>query len=674
MKIYNTLSGKKQEFIPLNDKKVNMYACGITVSGEAHIGHAYQALIYDIIRKYLEKIGYNVTYARNYTDVDDKIIAKSNETGIAPDKYALDMIKNIDEQMSRLDVGEPNVWIKATECIDDIISFVEKLIEKGHAYPTDKGDVYFSVDSFPSYGRLSHRNLEDAMNGVRVDNDEMKKNPLDFALWKSAKEGEPYWQSPWGKGRPGWHIECSAMNRKTFGDRIDIHGGGRDLIFPHHENEIAQTEALTGKQFVSYWIHNGLIKVNGQKMSKSLGNSLLLKDLLDKYSAETIKLALLQTNYRGDINITDNLFPEAQKHLLDFYKVFVSAINSNIEIAGENQQIDKEFNACMDDDFNTALAISNLYGYFKKIKAKINVGDKSAGADLNQIKNTYSLLGLFKANATHFVEKYQVKGETKVEYPKEIIDLAEERLLARKNKDWAKSDEIRDKLSKLGYLIKDSKDGYTLENTKVETKESKSGKELAQELQSIKGDRNARFSKEIIGLADQRLNAIKNNDWITADALSAKINKLGCTIIDTPNKYILIGLPNQQEGKEVTYPKYIIELADVVAMARYNNAPETEKRFTKLLNEKGFTINICKDGTYTLQGNLKDFEVQFNTIKEQDKKDKCDFSAYVIELADLVFSARKEKNEAKEKEFAEKLDKMGYVVIDGENDYVIKVK
>ena len=459
MKIYNTLTGTKQEFKPLVEGKVNMYACGITVSGEAHIGHAYQALIYDIIRKYLEKCGYEVTYARNYTDVDDKIIAKSNQTGIPADKYALDMIKNIDEQMRRLNVDDPSIWIKATESMDDIISFISTLIEKQHAYATEKGDVYFSVDSFPSYGKLSHRNLEDAMNGVRVDNDEMKRNPLDFALWKSAKPGEPMWDSPWGKGRPGWHIECSAMNKKAFGERIDIHGGGRDLIFPHHENEIAQTEALTGKQFVNYWIHNGLIKVNGQKMSKSLGNSLLLKDLLDKYSDETIKLALLETNYRGDINITDKLFPEAEKHLCEFYKVFALAEDKGIEIKGENAEIDAEFNKAMDDDFNTALAISNLYGLFKKIKAKINAGDLTAGADLNQIKNTYSLLGLFRKDAKSYLENFKNEED---DIPQEIKAIAEERLLARANKDWAKSDILREELAKKGYEIKDAKDGYTL--------------------------------------------------------------------------------------------------------------------------------------------------------------------------------------------------------------------
>ncbi len=459
MKIYNTLTGKKQEFIPMEEGKVKMYACGITVSGEAHIGHAYQALIYDIIRRYLEKKGFDVTYARNYTDVDDKIIAKSNQTGIPADEYAKMMIKNIDEQMARLKVGEPSLWLKATESIDDIIDFVKTLIEKGHAYATEKGDVYFAVDSFPDYGKLSHRNLEDAMNGVRVDNDEMKKSPLDFALWKSAKEGEPSWTSPWGEGRPGWHIECSTMNRKAFGDHIDIHGGGRDLIFPHHENEIAQTEALTGKQFASYWIHNGLIKVNGQKMSKSLGNSLLLKDLLDKYSAETVKFALLQTNYRGDINVTDNLFPDAEKHLVDFYSVIKTAVEKFGALYGENQEIDNQFNLAMDDDFNTALAISNLFGYFKSARSKINANDSTVLADLNQIVKTYALLGLFGENPVEFIQKFGKKQE---EIPAEIIAIAEERLNARRNKDWAKSDELRNLLSEKGYEIKDGKDVYTL--------------------------------------------------------------------------------------------------------------------------------------------------------------------------------------------------------------------
>lgn len=456
MKIYNTLTGRKEEFSPIEDGKVKMYACGITVSGEAHIGHAYQALIYDIIRKYLEKKGYKVAYARNYTDVDDKIIAKSNETGIPADKYAKDMIKRIDEQMRRFQVDEPSLWIKATDCIGDIIKFISALIEKGCAYPTEKGDVYFSVASFPGYGKLSHRNLEDAINGVRIDNDEQKRDPLDFALWKSAKEGEPFWNSPWGKGRPGWHIECSAMNRKAFGDCIDIHGGGRDLIFPHHENEIAQTEALTGKRFAKYWIHNGLIKVNGQKMSKSLGNSLLLSDLLDKYSPETIKFALLSTNYRGDINVTDELFPEAQKHLSSFYTAIKAATDAGIKIRGDYPEIDEKFNAAMDDDFNTALALSDLFGYFKTIKAGTEKKDEKVGAMIAQIKKTYSLLGLFKSDAEEFLKEKQT------EIPAEILALADKMQAARATKEYAAADAFRAEINDKGYNVAISKDGVKI--------------------------------------------------------------------------------------------------------------------------------------------------------------------------------------------------------------------
>lgn len=460
MKIYNTLSGQKEEFIPLNGNKVKMYACGITVSGEAHIGHTFQALIYDIIRKFLIKKGYDVTYARNYTDVDDKIIAKSKETGIPADAYAKMMIKKIDKVMREMDIDDPDIWIKATESIGDIIDFVSALIEKGHAYPTKKGDVYFSVSSFPAYGRLSHRNLEDALNGVRIDNDEDKRDPLDFALWKSAKEGEIFWESPWGKGRPGWHIECSAMNRKAFGEQIDIHGGGRDLIFPHHENEIAQTEALTGKRFVKYWVHNGLIKVNGQKMSKSLGNSLLMSDLLKDYSNEAIKLALLSTNYRNDINVTPELFPEAEKHLYEFYKVYDSALKAGIKIDGDYPGIDDKFDEDMSDDFNTALAISDLYGYFRTIRGLIAAKDEKAGAMLSQIRKTYSLIGLFKKDPTEYVKAYEAKHDEPV--PAEITAMAEKMQNARLRKDYAAADALRAEILQKGYLVMISKDGVSV--------------------------------------------------------------------------------------------------------------------------------------------------------------------------------------------------------------------
>ena len=461
MKIYNTLTRSKEEFVPLHGNKVNIYACGITVSGDAHIGHAYQALIYDVMRKFLVKQGYDVTYARNYTDVDDKIIAKSHETGIPADKYAAMMIERINAVMSRMHVDDPDVWLKATENIGNIIDFVSGLIEKGHAYATKNGDVYFSVESFPNYGCLSGRNLEDALNGVRVENDEEKRNPLDFALWKSAKPGEISWDSPWGKGRPGWHIECSAMNRKAFGDQVDIHGGGRDLIFPHHENEIAQSEALSGKQFVKYWTHNGLIKVNGQKMSKSLGNSVVLSDLLDEYNYETVKFALLSTNYKNDINITPDFFTEAEKHMYGFYKIIAEVEKSGLKSDKFTESIDKEFDEAMSDDFNTALALSNLFGYFKTIKAELAANDVKSAEDVNQIRKTYSLLGLFTENADDFIK--QVEAKTSSSVPDEVIAVAEERKQARANKDWAKSDELRDKLKSLGYAVKDSKDGYLLE-------------------------------------------------------------------------------------------------------------------------------------------------------------------------------------------------------------------
>ncbi|MBQ2701801.1 MAG: cysteine--tRNA ligase [Clostridia bacterium] len=479
MKIYNSLTKRKEEFIPLEGNKVKMYACGITVSGEAHIGHGYQALIYDIMRKYLKKQGYDVTYARNYTDVDDKIIAKSHETGIPADEYAVKMIENINSIMEKFHVDDPDVWLKATENIENIIDFVSVLIEKGHAYPTKNGDVYFDVASYPAYGKLSNRSVEDAFDGVRVDNDEEKKNPYDFALWKSAKEGEIFWESPWGKGRPGWHIECSAMNRAAFGEQIDIHGGGRDLIFPHHENEIAQTEALTGKQFVKYWTHNGLIKVNGQKMSKSLGNSLLLNELLEKYSDEAVKFALLQTNYRNDINITDNLFPDAEKHLYEFYSTLLT-VNKvldklrGMELTLSNEEaiaaaevadkVEREFNECMNDDFNTALALSNLFGYFKEMKKLLALGQSGeffvALSYAVQIRKTYSILGLFQKNAQEYVAWYESQNSESI--PEEIKAIAEERWQARLDKNWAKSDELREKLSSLGYTVKDGKTGYEL--------------------------------------------------------------------------------------------------------------------------------------------------------------------------------------------------------------------
>lgn len=460
MRIYNSLTRRKEEFAPLEKGKVKMYACGITVSGEAHVGHAYQALIYDIMRKYLEKKGYKVTYARNYTDVDDKIIARAREEGVPADKYAARMIKKIDAVMDEMDISEPTLWLKASENIGNIIEFIKKLIAGGHAYPASNGDVYFSVESFKRYGCLSNRSVEDMLDGVRVENGEEKKSPADFALWKAAKEGEISWASPWGRGRPGWHIECSAMNMAAFGEQIDMHGAGRDLIFPHNENEIAQTESLTGKQFAKYWTHNGLIKVNGQKMSKSLGNSLLIEDLLKKYTNEAIKFALLSNNYRNDINITDNLFPDAEKHLTEFYTV-VKAVEEKFGKGKKGvKAIDDKFDADMDEDFNTALALSELYGLFKNISAKLKDGDKTCADDIRQIRKTYSLLGLFKKDADEYL--MEVTEKNPVDIPEKVRDLAEKRWQAKQEKNWSAADGLRAEIDALGYVVKDGKDGYTI--------------------------------------------------------------------------------------------------------------------------------------------------------------------------------------------------------------------
>ena len=439
VKIYNTLTRRKEEFVPLNANNVKMYACGITVSGNAHIGHLYQAMIYDIIRKVLVKVGFKVTYARNYTDIDDKIIAKANELKVDSALYAKEMIEKINEEMKYFQVDEPDLWLKATENIDNIIDFVSKLIDKGYAYTTPKGDVYFAVEKFHSYGTLSNRNLEDAKNGYRIDNDEEKLNPLDFALWKSAKVGEPYWVSPWGNGRPGWHIECSTMNKQAFGDQIDIHGGGRDLIFPHHENEIAQSEALTGKQFAKYWIHNGLIKVDGQKMSKSLGNSIILEDLRKNYHPEVVKFALLQNSYRSDINITDALFKQAEKHIQNFYQV-LNQIEEKFDL--NSNEIEKEYeknvDEAMNDDFNSPKALSYLFEIFKKMQKKLDNNDASVVRDYNGVKLAYKVLGLFKNDTKNVLDFISQKQDN--DLPEVVLQMAEKRWQAKQNRDFAQAD------------------------------------------------------------------------------------------------------------------------------------------------------------------------------------------------------------------------------------------
>ena len=322
MIIYNAATRKKEEFIPQEEGKVKMYACGITASGDAHIGHAFQACVFDMITKYMTFRGYDVTYVRNYTDVEDKIIAKANELGVDATEFAKKMIIKTNKELDDLGVDRPTIQSKATECMGDIINLIKVLEDKGFAYRVDNGDVFFDVKKFPEYGKFSHRSLDDSIDGFRIEVNSNKADTRDFALWKSAKPGEIFWESPWGKGRPGWHIECSAMSMKYLGETLDIHGGGKDLIFPHHENEIAQSEAATGKPFVKYWIHNGLIKVNSQKMSKSFGNGILLQDIQAKYCRDVIRITLHQNSYRSDVNVVDGIFEQHEKKVYEMYKSF----------------------------------------------------------------------------------------------------------------------------------------------------------------------------------------------------------------------------------------------------------------------------------------------------------------------------------------------------------------
>ncbi len=475
MKIHNSMSKSKEEFEPMNSPEVKMYACGITVYDDCHIGHAKQAVTFDIIKRYLTYKGYKVTYVRNYTDVDDKIIARANQLGINALEYSQDRINEVDRVMHLLGVKDPDVMPKASENIENIIEFVSSLIEKGYAYPSERGDVYYSVKSFPGYGKLSKRNPDDMINGVRKDVEEGKKDPLDFALWKSAKEGEISWDSPWGKGRPGWHIECSAMNHRYLGEQIDIHGGGKDLIFPHHENEIAQTEALTGKRFAKYWIHNGLITIDGQKMSKSLGNSLTVKDALAKYNKEVIKYMLMQKHYSSTVDINDAEFLLAEKHMYYFYNT-LNEINKILKVTPANSdavndelldKIEPDFVEAMDDDFNTAEAYANLFAIMKYLNTviqdkKIEPQTKSnlLNAIKNKIINLYNILSVFEENPEEFIDDLKNKYLTKLNISvDEISDLISQRTEAKQNKDYAKADEIRNQLDDKGIVLLDSKDG-----------------------------------------------------------------------------------------------------------------------------------------------------------------------------------------------------------------------
>ncbi len=462
--IYNVLSRKKELFVPIEEGKVKMYACGITVSGDAHIGHAYQSVIFDVIKKYFEYEGYEVIYVRNYTDVDDKIIDKGKKLGIDPQEYAKNQILKIDLELDKLGNGRATIQAKATENINDMIEFIENLIKKDYAYITKFRDVFFPVNKYSQYGKLSNRVIKDNISGVRKEVEPGKIDDEDFALWKSAKVGEIYWEAPWGKGRPGWHIECSAMSMKYLGETIDIHGGGKDLIFPHHENEIAQSESLTGKKFSNYWIHNGLVKLNGQKMSKSLGNVISIKELLDNYNSDIIRFVLLQNNYKSDLNIVDGIFEEVEKHIYNFYKIFNEIDNLEYEKTIKEvilpYNIEDEFKESMRNDFNTAVAISNLFKYFHSMNGMLNKKKDISTLKLMKevIIRTYAVLGLLQKNPKEVVDKIRNKYLEKHKVAEDEINLLiEKRSKYKENKDYENADLIKKQLLDKGITILDRK-------------------------------------------------------------------------------------------------------------------------------------------------------------------------------------------------------------------------
>ena len=452
MKITNSMSGKKEEFVPLKKGEVKMYACGITVYDLSHIGHARQAIDYAMITDYLRYRGYHVTYVRNYTDVDDKIIKRANELGRDALEFSAEQIRETEKDMAALHVTDADINTKASEYIPQIIKVVEGLIKKGHAYVTEKGDVYFSVKTDKNYGKLSHRKVEELRNGVRIEVDEEKEDPVDFALWKSAKPGEIYWESPWGKGRPGWHIECSAMALDTLGETIDIHGGGRDLIFPHHENEIAQSKGLTGKIPAKTWMHVEFLQVDGGKMSKSLGNTYILDQLQEKgIEPLAYKLFCFTAHYRTKLNFTFDTALATQKALTRLREGFVKHQQGTENIdEQEIKEYENKFLETINDDLNMPAAMGIVWEIVRNEHKSNHFAELLLKFD--------KVLGLDLENSKKYLEESK-----NVELPEDIQDLIEKRKEARENKDWSLSDQIRDELKEKGYIVKDTKEGMTIE-------------------------------------------------------------------------------------------------------------------------------------------------------------------------------------------------------------------
>ncbi|MEW6374212.1 MAG: cysteine--tRNA ligase [Thermodesulfobacteriota bacterium] len=500
IRIYNTLTGKKEDFVPLHEKKVGMYVCGVTVYDLCHIGHARAAIVFDTIYRYFRYRGYEVTFVRNFTDIDDKIIKRANEENVDFKTIAEKYIQEFNIDMGGLGLEKPSVEPKATAHLPEMIQLISTLIEKGFAYESG-GDVFFAVERFKDYGKLSKRNLEELQAGVRIEIDEKKKNPLDFALWKRSKPGEPYWESPWGKGRPGWHIECSVMSQKYLGETFDIHGGGKDLIFPHHENEIAQSEAATGKPFVRYWIHNGFVNINKEKMSKSIGNILTVKEILKNWYPEVIRLFLLSQHYRSPVDFSEDSLIEAKTGLDRFYTTLKATKDEITEVpyplmreglprgvmkptpqgegGGGRSSIPNEccqainsfpsrFEEAMDDDFNTAQTIGYCYDLLRHMNSLLDISKGRPTEEIvsllkkgfDHLVNMGEVFGLFREDPETYLARRRKEGLKKLNLSEEeILRSIEERNVARKEKNWKKADEIRNDLLSKGITLEDTLSG-----------------------------------------------------------------------------------------------------------------------------------------------------------------------------------------------------------------------
>ncbi|MCT8526145.1 cysteine--tRNA ligase [Glaesserella parasuis] len=454
LKIYNTLKREKEEFKPIHPDHVGMYVCGVTVYDLCHFGHGRTFVSFDVIARYLRYLGYNLRYVRNITDVDDKIIKRSLENNETCDQLVDRMIIEMHKDFDALNILRPDVEPRATQHIPEIIAIVEKLLAKGHAYVAEDGDVMFNVESFQKYGALSRQNLEQLQAGARVEIKSVKRNPMDFVLWKMSKENEPSWDSPWGKGRPGWHIECSAMNSKELGNHFDIHGGGSDLMFPHHENEIAQSCCAHGDDYVNYWLHTGMLTINEEKMSKSLNNFFTIRDILNKYDCESVRYFFLTAQYRSLLDYSEENIGLARKALERLYTA-LRGCDWNVELA-ENDQYVTAFKEAMDDDFNTPGALAVLFELAREINKLKAENQEEANKLAARLKQLAGVLGLLELDPETFLQ-----GDANNDEVAEIEALIKRRNEARASKNWAVADEARNKLTAMGIVLEDGANGTT---------------------------------------------------------------------------------------------------------------------------------------------------------------------------------------------------------------------